>query len=186
MVNFTPFQGIGKNSTIFSPVFIDGNEELRDAALSGFGNQTHPYNIGHYDIRCNNGSQTGIQIKNTDKYFIVDGGEVKTCGTAIKLTNVTNGLLRYLFIGDNNGYGMYFWKTSYSTVLETVVENNTWGIYLNWSSHNEIIQNWVNNNTEGSTYGIYVYNSSNNLFENNTVLYNRNGFAIGTNCPAGS
>jgi parallel beta-helix repeat protein len=66
----------------------------------------------------------------------------------------------------NNGQGVLFAGTTYSTIQNVVVSNNGHGIYLHSSSSNTISANTVS----GNGYGIYLYYDSNsNTISGNTV-----------------
>ena len=115
------------------PIYIDGNTAFMNISSSegweGNGTYDNPFIIKDYFIE--NSPNHGIEIRNTDVYFIIynvsinGGTEIGDFQNGIDLDNVRNGILnRNTVIDKNSGY---FLKNSYNiTLTENFVSGVNW------------------------------------------------------------
>ncbi|MCG2826296.1 MAG: right-handed parallel beta-helix repeat-containing protein, partial [Thermoplasmatales archaeon] len=157
-----PWSG-GVGLTQHDPIYINGNEDFATQAenesWAGNGTEADPYIIENWDIDAS--TAHGIEIRNTDVYFIIrsciihDGwtGDLETSHNGIYFSSVTNGSI-------DNVYGY----------------NNHRAIYLLWSSNNIITNSTLyNNNRDLNSAGIYLENSGNNIIRYSICYNNANG-----------
>ena len=169
-------------ATAHAPIGINGNSQFISAngVTSGNGTQDDPYIIENWDINAGTGTNAGIEIRDTDVYFIIrnctihDGYSNSTDG--IYFYNVTNGGIE-IVTSYNNSFGIALNYSSNNTITNCSVYNNPWvGIYLISSSNNNQITNCsVYSN---SMSGIYLSSSSNNNITNCSVYSNSYSIAL--------
>jgi parallel beta-helix repeat protein len=194
-------------STIPGGIKIIGNSgwiDYKNAGIvSGFGNLTHPYVIEDLVINANN-TIFGIWIQNSTVYFKIqncsifnsrlsDGNPLDEVG-AIKLNNVTNGLLIDNNISSNDR-GIFIESSSNITISGNELSENGAGGYtfcsycgeghfsdyygagIELTSSNNI--NIMGNVAYNNSFGIWLeYGNNNNITGN--LIYN-NIFGIRVN-----
>jgi parallel beta-helix repeat protein len=159
--SLVPIEGKINTFSADSPIFINGNIELASFSSSGNGTQENPYIIENYFITNSNIHGNGLEIINTDKFFILRGIIVEnTNQNGIHIENVTNGRIE-----NNKAYsnlkGFYFLKSSNLTVSKNYAFET--GLYFENSNYNNISNNLVENSFNGYSF----YSSNNNIFSNN-------------------
>ncbi|MCG2827482.1 MAG: right-handed parallel beta-helix repeat-containing protein [Thermoplasmatales archaeon] len=136
-----------------APIYIDGNADFSDADDDGVSNpsaagtEDDPYIIEGWDINAS--TANGIDIRNTNKYFIIRNGTIHDGKS-------------------NDKHGIYFYSVTNGRIDNVTSYNNSNGIYLDSSSDNDIINNTASNNY----FGILLLNSSYSNGENNTANNN--------------
>jgi parallel beta-helix repeat protein len=157
------------------PIRIIGDEDFKkpvevSGVVSGSGTKNNPYIIENWEIRSE--SATGITIKNTDSYFLINncyiygGRDTQKCG--IFFNQVRNGEIINCDV-TNNDDGIFLHNSSFIKVTNCKLFRNGGNIYLN-KAKNCIISNCVS--TE-SIAGMWIsYDSLNNdithcIFQNN-------------------
>jgi len=163
--------------TSHDPIYIYGNDNFIPAngVVGGSGTAGDPYIIEGWDIIAENAN--GIEIRNTDVYFIIrdcyvhDGRAAQEFG--IYLSGVKNGKI-YSNILKNNEHGIGLSDSSSNFVSKNTVEKNLNGIYLFVSVSNLISNNIVENNDGG----IDLYFSSTNFISNNACMNNEYGIRL--------
>jgi parallel beta-helix repeat protein len=178
-------------------ILIDGNEQLNATATLGSGTKGDPLLIENYEIDAS--FQHGIEIRNTDLFFIISSLNVSNGGSnyyGFYLSNVTNGELRNNK-ACNNRHAIYIEDSHDNIFVDNVVTNNINGFLLNGSYNNTLMGNVVSDNRHGfslqSSYnnsitdntvsdniylGFYLENSSHNVLTDNTATRNLNGFTL--------
>ena len=199
-----------KISAIHEPIFINGNSDFNTQALnegwSGDGTEGNPYVIEDYIININypDYHQNGINIQNTNVYFIIQDVTINTQysfdNSGFRLYNVKNGELRsntaiknkYGFclqfsanitLKDNTAYNIgtygtgFYLQNSTNNILtgNIVADNSKIGFFLQNSSYNNLIANIANNNYH---YGFKLEESANNIMIGNTANNNYYGFLL--------
>jgi parallel beta-helix repeat protein len=157
-----------------TPILIDGNVAFTNAngVLCGDGTLVNPYIIENWNINAT--TAHGIEIRNTDKYFViknctvVDG--ITNTKYGIYLNNVTNGVI-FNNILKNNRFGIYLNAGNNNRIINNTEIYNDYGILLEFSSNNNSI---INNTAMNNEYGIYLNGASNNTIFNNTASTNTN------------
>jgi parallel beta-helix repeat protein len=186
--------------TTHDPIYIKGNAAFTPAngVTGGSGTQSDPYIIEGWDINAL--SDHGIEICNTDMYFVIrncyvhDGKNNYQSG--IFLYNVQNGQVENT-IPSNNYAGIELLLSSNNNISNNNVLNNNYGIDVRHSSNNNNIHNnnasnnlvaivlhssnknnIYNNSALNNYYGIRLYYSSNNNIYNNSVLNSGDGITL--------
>lgn len=131
------------------PIYIDGNDNFTETngVVSGDGTESNPYIIEGWDISAS--TTNGIEIKNTDVYFIIRNCEIH----------------------NNSDGGIYFQNVDNSTVSSNYISDNLYGIFLNSSHYNYFDGNDIRNSTNGD--GFSMDNSNYNTLVNNTIESNK-------------
>jgi len=154
-----------------SPILIISNSQFDSIATSngwdGDGSQAFPYIIEGYSIT---GIYQLIEIRNTDKYFIIrdnllDGENFQLDG--IYFFNVANGIVQNNII-QKNRHGIYL-DTGCTNILlqrNNISNSAESGIRFNNTNANQIIDNQVLNSTYN---GIWLNSSNNNLIHDNAL-----------------
>ena len=164
-----------KISANHDTIFIDGNNVFADNASSedwgGNGTLTNPYIIENYIINASFNTH-GIEIRNTDVYFIIRNISVSdglsNYNYGIYLNNVTNGEL-INNTADNNLVGFLLRDSNNNTLTGNVATNSLHGFRIWYSNNNTLTNNTANDNLE---YGMFLDNSNNNTITGNTLLMN--------------
>jgi parallel beta-helix repeat protein len=140
--------GLARAIVTRDPILIDGNAGFTPAngVTSGSGTENNPYIIEGWDIKAS--SANGIEIRNTDAYFII-----RNC---------------YIHDGRENYDGVHFSNVKNGTIENVNFTNLLHGIYLG-SSPNNFIRNCTASN---NSFGIYSWVSENNTFRNNALSSN--------------
>ncbi len=154
---------VSQNSTLYpGRIYLNGDQEwdyLKTfGKCTGSGTAIDPYIIRDLVINCQNRSQSGILIENSDVFV-----EIRNCT-----------------IYNSTGAGIEFNNVSNSKIIGNNCSNNSFGILLDLNSiNNEISTNLIDTNSQ---YGIILNNAQNNLVFNNTVIWNNvNAYDNGTN-----
>jgi len=169
--------------TTHGPIFIDGNTALDTFPnKTGTGTAADPYVIEKLEIDAGN-NNSGIEIRNTDRYLIIENSVILNSGTnilnqdaGIKLENCTNIKIINCTLR-NNFYGIYMKDSSYNAILGTqpIYNNTRTGIVLDHSDHNLISGIIVHSNEFG---GINIRYSKNTTISSIT-LYNYTNYHWG-------
>jgi parallel beta-helix repeat protein len=132
--------------TSHEPILIDGNGGFTAAngVKSGAGSQNNPYIIEGWNINAS--SENGIEIKSTEKYFVirnvyVHGSSWSYWNTGIYFFRVQNGMVENCEIkntGSGISLGMFSWGNN---INGNNISNNENGISLTSDSHENIIRN---------------------------------------------
>lgn len=159
---------------ITTQLLITSNAGFTSAGFSGSGNIDEPYVLSEYSI--NTGSVSGIEIRNTDAYFLIDSVSIVNSDNSgaggVHLTNVKNGKIQKSNFSDCD-YGIYIYGSSYINILENNFQSNSKGIMIKDSSNfNLISQNTVSNSLDSA---IYIDKSNNNTVINNYATENNRG-----------
>jgi parallel beta-helix repeat protein len=170
-----------------NPIYINGNENFTSAngVTGGNGTESDPYMIEGWDINAS--SANGIEIRNTDAYFIIrncyvhDGNYYDNDG--IYFNNVQNGVVEST-ISMNNRIGVYLSSSNRNNLYGNNLSDNwDWGICLENSSNNDIYNNDAWNNQDNdlcySSAGIFLAYSSSNNIHNNIASTNDWGIVLG-------
>lgn len=152
-LNTREFSDCSLNIKWDPPLLIDGNVELSYNATQGNGSITNPYILENFRIEVNNSN--GIQIKNTNAYFILRNCTIKNLlggFFSVKFTNVTHANISNNFI-----------IPAYNAIGTLRLES---------SNNNTIESNF------GPGGGIELINSKYNLIRNNSVSYDSSGILL--------
>jgi len=174
------------------PIYINGNNELKVESTRGNGTLDSPYIIENLNID-GDGSESCINISNTNKYFTIQNCSLKNrdLTPTIRFTNVSFGEIynNEVFQGEifiNNCKNItfsdnYLFNKSGSRLINanlSIIENNT---FLNCSeillincSENIIQNNYMRYSFER---GIILFGSENNIIRNNEI-YDGEWFGI--------
>jgi parallel beta-helix repeat protein len=194
----SPIQEYRRNPKIsfnHNPISINGNKDFNQTFVtSGNGTITNPYIIENYTISASKAH--GIQIKDTNAYFIVrnvtvSGGR-SNYNFGFFLENVSKGYLinntsieniAGFVVRDstnnslqnnkasNNFHGYRLWNSNNNTLKLNKGKNNLfYEIFLDNSHFNKINRNKLLNEIYSNqiTTGVHLFNSTNNILKNNT------------------
>ncbi len=161
---------------VITPFSIDQDWTSVSSQLwcSGSGTWNDPFIIENVTIDGLN-SANCIEIRNSDKYFILNNCTLYNSGSGlfnagIFLNNTINGQLTLNNCSSNNGHGICIIQSYNNTLAENTVENNNYnGIYIDPSDHINISGNFANNN---DIHGIFLENSNSITVENNFAINN--------------
>jgi parallel beta-helix repeat protein len=155
-----------------NPIFIDGNSGF--TAANGVvnpdaaGNASDPYIIENWDINAS--GTTGIEIRNTNAFFIIRNVTVYGGENGIILQNVQNGVIKNSKI-ENNRYGIKLLFSS-NNILEgnRINDNAQHGVLLQKSENNLLVNNEIHSN---GYHGLWIDSSKNNTVTGNRIYSNQ-------------
>ena len=167
---------------IGTTISINNNwKEIKDTFdwCNGEGTENDPYIIENVTIDAQ-GSESCIEIQNSDEYFIIQNCILYNSGSvydaaSIYLNNITNGRIinNYCY---NNIHGIKLWHSDKNTILGNFVsDNNNNGIML-FSSNDNLVSG--NNGDSNGYTGIVIWDSHNNTFLDNTANNNDAGISV--------
>ncbi|MHA2364807.1 MAG: right-handed parallel beta-helix repeat-containing protein, partial [Candidatus Hodarchaeales archaeon] len=156
-------------------IIIDGNDDF--SSFSGDGTFGNPYIIS--DLIINTAGTAGINISNTNVFFIIENvivsGSTNSVTGGFHFNNVTNGILIDNLAMDNN-FGFSLQQSSNFTFTNNIAMDNSYGFILTISDFNTFNNNTAINHS-GSGYETVV--SHNNTFNYNIARNNTDrGFEI--------
>ncbi|MFX1567355.1 MAG: right-handed parallel beta-helix repeat-containing protein [Promethearchaeota archaeon] len=186
-----------------TPIFIDGLATGIGANnwtwaksqpwCSGSGTEQDPYIIEN--LKMNGFTiDNGIEIWNSNVYFIIRNCIIYNSAEGIRFENVNNSriidnnfsnndqgiyleysnnhvIFRNIFENNDNFAGLYVYEGDYINITGNYFNNNYEGIYLDTDCENNIIaENTINNNTD---CGMYIYyECDNNIITKNIINNN--------------
>jgi len=156
--------------TLHDPIYISGNGDfvLVNGVTGGSGTPLDPYIIEGWEINAS--SAIGIDIRNTNAYFVIRDSYVHSGGSSysgIYLFSVQNGSIENVRT-EYNLHGIYLHASSNNSIVNNnASSNNLNGIYLRFGSDNN---NIADNNASLNVHGILLTVSSNNTLTNNTMV----------------
>jgi len=165
--------------TPHEPIYIHGNDNFTFAngVTSGSGTAEDPYVIENWAINASNGR--GVWVENTAHYFtlrniLVENGDIDYEG--VYFYNVRNGTIENVHSFGNLA-GVFLSNSAGNVIRNGAYEknNNLDGIYLYQSDNNLIENNLCRNNGDDE---INLYYSDNNILVNNVAEYNADGMAL--------
>ncbi len=157
--------------TVHNPIFIDGDTGFTNdsGVVWGSGTVSDPYVIAGWDISAS--TANGIEIRNTNAYFIISD-----C---------------YVHDGADAWKGICLFDIVHGTVTANTCSNDYDGMYIGSSNGNVLSNNTCSSNLNE---GIWLNSSSSNTLSNNTCFLNArdgiglsgstNNILIGSNCSA--
>ncbi len=146
------------------PIRINGNDDFTAAngVTSGNGTENNPYIIEGWDIDISDAANSGITIKHTNKYFIIQG-----C---------------YVHDGEENEhtcYGIALWNVSHGCIKDCEIVRNDDGITIRSDGGTPSTRNTVTNCTlSDNDYGFFMYYSHHNNITGCTIRENQNGIVM--------
>ncbi len=168
--------------TPHAQISINGNDDFvsqaENESWAGNGTEGNPYIIENYDINAS--SADGIEIRNTDVYFIIKNCVIHDGKTSynygIYFHNVTYGKIENVS-SYNNNYGIALYSSSENNYMVSCqIYNNYWyGICLSYSLNNTIVSCQIYNN---SGDGTQLYSSLNNNISNCQIYSNSYGIVF--------
>ncbi len=166
--------------TSHATILIDGNSDFASQSViegwAGNGSQTNPYIIEGYDINAS--TAAGIEIKNTDVYFVIRDSYIHDGGTSyygIILRNVINGEIKDSYLSNNDGgIANYAGGSNNKIFNNTIYSSDGYAIIL-YGSTNTV----SDNNISYNKYGLYLRGSANTIFNNSIYSNNYDGIYIG-------
>ncbi|MHA1251579.1 MAG: NosD domain-containing protein [Candidatus Helarchaeota archaeon] len=165
-------------------IIINGNDDWEDLLSEpwciGSGTKDDPYIIENLSINALNHTY-GIEIHNSDVYFIIKGISFTQIGEygGIYLKNVKNGKIidNFFIRTDQYNYpkSAIFIDNCYNITIEEneIYSKGSYAIYLHNSYDNIITNNYIN---WLGQWDIFLEDSSENLITNNQLIRNGIGF----------
>ena len=162
---------------IHNPILINNSADFASQAVNeswlGDGTSETPYIIQGYEISAS--SMPGIQIFDSDVYFIIEGCYIHDGGAdvighhGIYLDTCTNGALTNNICSNNND-GILLWDcTGSNTLSNNNCSGNYYGIYLESSGGSTVSNNICSSNVND---GLHLPSSSYSTATNNTCISN--------------
>ncbi|MFW9881312.1 MAG: NosD domain-containing protein [Candidatus Thorarchaeota archaeon] len=165
---------------------------------SGTGTSLDPYIIENLIISGFGIERYGIDIRNSDVYFIIQECQIyNTADAGIYFDNVNNSLIinnncsnndNGIYIeysnnitifeniaNDNRIDGIFGYEINYVNITKNTLNNNDDGICVNICNFSYFIENIANGNSQK---GIYLEESFNNTISGNSVNNNDNGIFL--------
>ncbi|NHJ86617.1 MAG: hypothetical protein FK734_14215 [Asgard group archaeon] len=176
-----------------SPIFISGDYGFLSYGFPGDGTKNNPYVIENFNI-TSTGTDEGISIYDTTKYFVIRNCYIESLYTGIVLGEIMNGTatiqnnlfvnnframqlfdISGLFVVNNTGLGniigIDLGNNYYSIIKDNyfygkgiVPSDFSYGIIAYKVFHSQV----MNNTLENYEYGIRLINSNMNYLVNNT------------------
>jgi parallel beta-helix repeat protein len=140
------------------PIVITSNSDFVIFSNRGDGTAGNPWIIEDLDIDGSFYTIPGIDISNTDDYFIIRNcviHDAQVDSNGISLNNVTNGAIIDSDVHANTGCGIYICGGSESVLLQNniVNDNSLYGIFIESSSKITATDNAI---TANYFCGIYI------------------------------
>ena len=147
---------------------------------SGSGSWADPFIIENVTID-GQGIDNCIEIKNSDKYFIIRNCSLYNSSSTlnhagIRLNNGNNSKIINNNCSDNKTSGIQLYYSDNNTLSGNIANNNYGGIFLSFSNNNTLSGNTANNNY----VGIYLDYSNSNTLSRNNINNNYFGIALGS------
>ncbi|MHA1983119.1 MAG: NosD domain-containing protein [Candidatus Hodarchaeales archaeon] len=165
--------------SISAPIVITHNDNFSLHTATGNGLLGSPYLLD--DLNIDGAGGSGISISNTDDYFIIQNsiifGSTDAIEGAIKLNNVTKGIIRNNTVRDSSSGFILTGSSNNNTLTNNTAIDNTYGFRLTFSSNQNTL---INNTATSNAIGFLLTVSSNNILTNNTASSNNQGFDLGT------
>ena len=143
---------------------------------SGSGTMGSPYIIENVTIDAQN-SGSCIYIEHTNEYFIIQNctliNSQASPNSAIRLDFLNNGKIIDNNCSNNNGRAISLFSASNMLIEDNNVVNNGYGITLSYCLNTIVAKNYIQ---DSDYYGIYLWDSDNNIIAENEV--NHNGFFL--------
>lgn len=165
-----------------APITISGNAQLANWSSSGNGSRENPYIIANYTINCT-ANTNGVNIQNTNKYFVLMNVNVSYCYDGFYLNNVILGTITKSFAinNTNNGFSLTGSSTNNTLLNDVAVNNDNFGFSLDTlSNNNSLINNMA---TLSIVADFSLIDASNNILRNNNatrsvarIIYISNGY----------
>ncbi len=153
----------------FDPaIYIDSDGDFVALGFEGSGNATHPYLIQNLNIDVS-GSNNGIFISSTTKYFIIQNCTISTEYIGIRIDNVASGtaiIRNNTCVSKTNDGGGIGISGSNVWIIENNCSNFAQGIHCNMASNIHIINNSISNS---SFQGINIRYTSNSELIGNRI-----------------
>lgn len=161
---------IFSNSNFHSPIIIESDSDFIPYEFPGNGTQDNPYIIEDLRIGASGIGSIGIDISNTNSFFIIKNCIIYADYIGIGLTNIAAGTSRIInntcISKSGEGGGIVLGDTINCTILGNSCKNFMQGIHLNYASYCLIKLNIIENN---NYQGINIRYSSYNIVINNSI-----------------
>ncbi len=182
--NFEKTELIPHSSSIHSPIYINGNDELDSffAGNASDGTKSNPFVFENLVISAE--QVNGIMIENTNKYIEIKNSTIIGLDQSypdggIKIVNSSNIKIINNTVQDFI-LGYVLWRIINASVLSNIAFDNVVGISLSSYMEGTIGNSIQNNNLYDNTIGLGLQDINNTLVTNNTLFSNEQGFFIGT------
>lgn len=155
---------------VHAPILIENDGDFGSYNFSGVGTRGDPYLIEGYNITSSGTLSIGIEISNTNAFFVINSCIFYPDYIGVQLQNVASGTSKIIgnrFIsltGDGGGIGLG--SMDNSTISDNTCSNFMQGIHLNYADDCIIRNNYLYNIFY---QGINIRYSDSNLITNNYV-----------------
>ncbi len=158
------------SSSLQPPISIQSDVDFVPYDFPGNGTQDNPYIIEDFEIGAYGRWVVGIDIANTNSFFIIKNCIIYTDYIGIQLMNIASGtawIINNTCISNTGkGGGISVGGTTNCTIIGNICKNLMQGIHLNYASYCLIKLNLIEDN---NYQGINIRYSSYNVIINNTV-----------------
>jgi parallel beta-helix repeat protein len=165
--------------TPHAPILIESDGNFSSYNFSGAGTRNNPYLITDYSISSHGASAVGIEISNTNSFFIINSCVIFSDYIGILLSNIPSGQAKITnnrIYGDTEGGGIILGNLENCTISNNFCEDFMQGIHLNSASECLIIDNSIYYN---SYQGINIRYSDSNVIIYNQILHTQeHGIAL--------
>lgn len=157
-----------QNYVVHAPILIQSDGDFGSYNFSGVGTREDPYLIEGYNISSYGAFSVGIEIRNTNAFFVINGCIIYTDYLGVNLNNVDSGSSKVIenriisLTGD--GGGVNIGDMQNCTIYGNICTNLMQGIHLNNADDCIILDNYL---YDIKSQGINIrYSDSNNIMFN--------------------
>jgi parallel beta-helix repeat protein len=155
---------------VHPPIVITNNGAFGSYNFSGTGTRGDPFIIDGYNITSNGVNAVGIEIRNTNLFFVINGCVIYSDWVGVLLNNVADGTSKIIsniivsLTGDGGGIGLGDMRNC--SMIKNVCSNFMQGIHLNNANECVIYYNYI---YDSNYQGINIRYSDSNLITHNRI-----------------
>ena len=163
------FLSSSQSYAVHAPILITSDGGFSSYNFSGVGTRNDPYLIEGYNITSHGWLSFGIEIRNTNAFFVINSCVIYADYIGVGLQSVRSGSSKILgnrivsLIGDGGGISLSNMQNC--TISDNICTNFMQGIHLNGADDCIIYDNYLYNIHD---QGINIRNS-----DSNNITYNR-------------
>ncbi|MFX0012071.1 MAG: right-handed parallel beta-helix repeat-containing protein [Candidatus Hermodarchaeota archaeon] len=168
--NILKVHSSSQSFVVHPPIVITNNGAFGSYNFSGTGTRGDPYLIEGYNITSQGVNAVGIEIRNTNYFFVINACVIYSDWVGILLNNVADGTSKIIsnimisLTGDGGGIGLGDMRNC--TMIENICTNFMQGIHLNNVDDSIIYYNYI---YDSNYQGVNIRYSDSNLITHNRI-----------------